>query len=319
MKYTDRKKTPLKWHHFLLYFGLPLLVVSDAYGLLGLINELFGLRMAGLNVVLKPVLEAYGATISNLGGCFWYVVAYFAVRVMMMILICYVWIGMLNWKEEARKGWLYYLLVRTIETGFLAYGAFSMYRHASATFVKLYSSYLSYNGGSAVLFSGSVLLAMLMLCFVAVLLYAVLNLFYYRKRKTLFVETYVQPEYAGMVNPSNEEAPVAPVTPTETSVEDTAAPVEETTTLVEEKPAESDAAVEEKPAEETSSEPVETPDTEEKEPVEETTADTEIPTTPAEVKEEAPQEPVMKFCPNCGAELGVHDAMFCTHCGAKLR
>lgn len=307
MKYTDRKKTPLKWHHFLLYFGLPLLVVLDAYGLLGLINELFGLRMAGLTVVLKPVLEAYGATISNLGGCFWYVVAYFAVRVMMMILICYVWIGMLKWKEEARKGWLYYLLIRTIEMGFLAYGAFSMYRNASSTFVKLYSGYLSYNGVSVVHFSSSVLLAFLMLCFVAVLLYTILNMFYYRKRKMLFTETYVQPEYTGMINPANEEAPDAPKTLAATE------PVEEASTKLvvtqEEK----------KPAKEAESAPVEASANEEKDTAEEHVADTEAPTEPAEMKEEAPQETVMKFCPNCGAELGENDAIFCTHCGAKLR
>lgn len=307
MKYTDRKKTPLKWHHFLLYFGLPLLAVLDAYKLLGLINELFGLRMAGLTVALKPVLEAYGANISNLGGCFWYVVAYFVVRVMMMILIFYTWIGMLKWKEEAKKGYLYYLLIRTIEIGFLAYGAFSMYRNANSTFVKLYSGYLSYNGVRTVRFSSSVLLAFLMLSFVAVVLYTILNMVYYRKRKMLFTETYVQPEYAGMINPINEETPDALKTPA------AAGNVEEATTK------QVTTQEEQIPAKEADNVSVEASANEEKNAVADNVADTETPTEPVEMKEQASQETVIKFCPNCGAELGENDAIFCTHCGAKLR
>ena len=40
--------------------------------------------------------------------------------------------------------------------------------------------------------------------------------------------------------------------------------------------------------------------------------------TAAEIPAEK-KEKILKFCPNCGAELGEHDKMFCTHCGTKLK
>lgn len=309
MKYTDRKNTPLKWHHFLTYIGMPLITLSAIYNLIGLINELFGLRLGHMNYVLKPIVEGYGASISNLGGCFWYVVGYFIVRVLVTILLIYVCMGFFQWKEEARKGWLYYLLIQSVETGLVSFTAFALYRHSSEQFVKIYTGFLKYNGGT-VLASSSVLLAVLMLYFVIAVIMLILNYIYYSKRKSLFTATYVAPENAGMVN-----AAAAPV-------EEKAAPVEEPA-AVQENCASEDTAADAAPVQE-EPQPVETAETETVAPVEEPAKEA----VPAEdTKEEQPEEkpeaveeqkPVMKFCPNCGAELTDKDVKFCTHCGTKL-
>lgn len=304
MKYTDRKKTPLKWHRFLEYFCLPVSMIMAVYQLLSLVNELFGLQIPHLTAVLKPVLAAFGATISNLGSTFWYVVAYFGVRICMTILIVYVCFGFFSWKENARRGWLYYLLVITIETALIAYESFMLYLKSPSVLTELLGNYAKANGMSAdIVQRGSILLSVEIFVLVINALMLILNAVYYGKRKALFTETYVQPLDAGMVI-TQPEAPV-PAVNEPVSVEPVMAPSDA------EAPAEITAepegpAVQDVPAaaEETAAPQ---PAAEEK-PVE---AAAEI---PAEKKEK-----ILKFCPNCGAELGEHDKMFCTHCGTKLK
>ena len=293
MKYTDRAKTPLKWHHFLTYVGLPLTALSAVYQLLRLINELFGLRLGGMNVILAPVLKGLGVTISNLGGYFWYVTAYFIFHVLLTILIVYVCFGFFQWKEQARKGWLYYLLLTTLETGFFGYQCFVLYHNASSQFNAIWQNLLSQNNVAATGVSGSILLFTILSMFIVMLLMLLLNVAYYHKRKMLFTETYVAPDYSGMdMQPQTapvkqEEYEVKQPEPVQAPAEPAPAPVEE---AVPAQPEQTVPAVEAEPVKAEESAPAEA----------------------------LKQEKILKYCPNCGAELGEHDAMFCTHCGAKL-
>lgn len=299
MKYTDRKKTPLKWHHFLTYIGMPLTILTAGFNLLGLISELFGLQISHTRILLKPVLAAYGATVGNLGGCFWYVVVYFLVQVLLFILLLYTWFGMFSWKEEARKGWILYLLAVTILNGVIGFGAFQIYRKSSEQFSSLVASLQKYNGISQLTIGNGIVLGMLLLFLIVSFIYFLLNAIYYGKRKALFVDTYLQPENGGMIY-SAETAPAAAPEPV---AEQPAAPVEPS---VEETVPETSSAplTETAPVEDT----VPTPEPVLSEPVKEEPA-----------AEEPQQEEIVRFCPNCGAKLTENDQMFCTHCGTKLK
>lgn len=293
MKYTDRKIAPLKWHRFLTYIGLPLLSLYLIYNMYNLINELFGLQLPFARILLTPILAVFGATVSNLGPCFWYVIAYFTVAILMTILLIYVCIGFFKWNNNARIGWLYYLFIRTLESGLLCVGAFVLYLQWPVLFSSF--GYSFYN----VSLNVQMTLGVFIFTFVLELIIWILNVIYYNKRKMLFVDTYLP----------YQETPSATAQPTTVSQP----PVASQEEVV------SDIPPVEKPEE------VVTP-TEEAEPIIEPIEEPSVITTPVEdttpeVKElsEEEKKEELRFCPNCGAALGENDQVFCTHCGTKLK
>lgn len=311
MKYTDRKKTPLKWHRFLTFVGLPLTVIAASYSLIGLISELFGLRISHTSILLKPVLNAYGATVANLGGTFWYVVAYFIVQVLLWILLVVSWLGLLQWNDNARRGWIYYLLITMIQSGLAGFMGFTMYRKSADTFSKLITELISYNTGRTASFGNGIILAGLMLGFIVSFIYFLLNAVYYSKRKALFVDTYLQPENAGMVN----RAAAAYGLITADSVV-TPEPVKEEP--VKEEPIQEVPAVEEPVSSEPEPAVADSIQTEPAVPVEPEKAAEEDTAVISTVEPEEQKE-IIRFCPNCGAKLTENDSLFCTHCGTKLK
>jgi hypothetical protein len=300
MKYTDRTKTPLKWHHFLEYFLIPVIAVSSLYNLFSLINELFGLQMPYARNILRPILQVFGATVSNLGGCFWYVIGYFGVRLLLAVLIVYVCVGFFQWKNNARKGWLYYLLIQAVEAGLLCIGCFMIYLSSPALCSEILSAVLVSSYSVSASFSETVLLVALIFDLILALIIWILNAIYYSKRSQLFVDTYVpyqeegQPAEAQTAPVQEEPAPAA----AQTVSEDTMHAADET------EHAETAEESKEEPAAESAGE----------EPVKEEPKAT----AEADKTEDEPKDG-LRFCPNCGAELGENDQAFCTHCGAKLK
>ncbi len=296
MKYTDRTKTPLKWHHFLELFLIPVIALSSLYNLFSLINELFGLQLPYARNILRPILQVFGATVSNLGGCFWYVIGYFAIRLLLTVLIVYVCIGFFQWKNNARKGWLYYLLIQAVEAGLLCIGCFMIYLSSPALCSEILSAVLvsSYNVSASL--SEAVLLGALIFDLILSVIIWILNLIYYSKRSQLFADTYVpyqeeeQTAEANAVPMQEKAAPAAAETVSEDTVP-AAAEADHDETAAESKEAPAAETVAEEPVKEEQAAPSE-----------------------AEKTEDAP-----RFCPNCGAELGENDQAFCTHCGAKLK
>ena len=318
MKYTDRKKTPLKWHHFLTYFLVPLFTLMNIFNLLSLINELFNLHMSGMGQTITPVIQSFfGVTINNLGPAFWYVVGYFALQIIVTVLLVIACIGFFSWKEQARKSWLWYLLISTIEGAAFAFVSFYLYHRDPTGFNSVLIAIVN-TGGSVIttpIELGSIVVSMFIGAFIIEFLFLLLNAAYYNKRKPLFVETYVAPEYAASSNPAEEQKPVEAAAP-ETQTVSEPAPAAEPVTA--EPAAEAVDAASESTPEEAPVEPVEEPAAP-AEPAPEPVASDEVQTeAPAEPAAEQPKK-IMKYCPNCGSELGEHDAMFCTHCGQKLK
>jgi hypothetical protein len=298
MKYTDRTKTPLKWHHFLEFFLIPVIAVSSLYNLFSLINELFGLQMPYARNILRPILQVFGATVSNLGGCFWYVIGYFGVRLLLAVLIVYVCIGFFQWKNNARKGWLYYLLIQAVEAGLLCIGCFMIYLSSPALCSEILSAVLVSSYSVSASFSETVLLVALIFDLILALIVWILNAIYYSERSQLFVDTYVPYQEEGQLSPA-QAAPVqeGTVPSAEPAMKEDAAQT------AEDQAAAMDEKNQEEPAVQTAEEPVK----------EEQEAPAE-----AEKTEDEPKDG-LRFCPNCGAELGENDQAFCTHCGAKLK
>ena len=58
MKYTSRKKTPLKWLNFLKFFILPVQILFYIFVFVSILMELFGTDM--LPHLLAPILNIYG-------------------------------------------------------------------------------------------------------------------------------------------------------------------------------------------------------------------------------------------------------------------
>lgn len=320
MKYTDRKKTPLKWHYFLTYIGIPLTLLMELYSLTSFISELFGLQIPYTNILLKPVLEVYGATVSNLGGCFWYVVAYFLISVMSTVLLLLVCIGFFTWKDSARKEWTWYLLIQTVVNAAIVYGAFVLYSQSAEKFGALFENMLTYNGAAKVTIGSGIILCIMITGLIFSLLMLIMNIIYYNRRKPLFAVTYLPQENipaAAADIPAEPAAPMQPSIPAAESQPIEIQPVKEPSV-----PEPVDAVPAELQPQDTSSSEAETTAAEQSVPVFERVEESVAPevASAVEEKQEAPaEEDIMHFCPNCGSALNENDKAFCTHCGAKLK
>ena len=297
MKYTSRKKTPLKWLNFLKFFILPVQILFYIFVFVSILMELFG----------------YSA--NHLGSAFWPILS-----VLLALIILVYWVfeierGLIKWEGLSTVLWNLYLVIMYVICGGVMVMAL-MYLPPSTVStvvlgylvnfgIKVPASFVSYIP----------LLVFVVVWLIAGIIYICLNIIYFVRRKALFAKDYTEE----VVNETStvEEVKTEETVPSETG-EKSEAEATPTNTVEETQGEESS---EEKVEETTEEEPVETePVLEEAPKVDpvETEGYTQVISTAIENDTAEVKEPAHKVCKECGAEVLEEDAIFCTNCGKKL-
>ena len=285
MKYTSRKKTPLKWLNFLKFISLPIQILFYIYVFVSILMELFGSDM--LPHLLAPVLNIYGYAANHLGSAFWPILSILLALIILVYWVFEIERGLMKWEGLSTVLWNLYLIVMYVICGGVMVGAL-MYLPPSTVStvvmgylvnfgIKVPASFVSYIP----------LLVFVVVWLVAGIIYVSLNIIYFVRRKALFAKDYSE----------------------EVEVEKEISTVEEVKT---EETAPLEAKVEEEPA------PTETvEETPKVDPVE-TEGYTQVISTAIENDTAEVKEPTHKVCKECGSEVLAEDAIFCTNCGKKL-
>lgn len=279
MKYTSRKKTPLKWLNFLKFISLPIQILFYIYIFVSILMELFGSDM--LPHLLAPVLNIYGYAANHLGSAFWPILSILLALIILVYWVFEIERGLIKWEGLSTVLWNLYLIVMYVICGGVMVGAL-MYLPPSTVStvvmgylvnfgIKVPASFVSYIP----------LLVFVVVWLIAGIIYVSLNIIYFVRRKALFAK-----DYSEEVEVEKEISTVEEVK-TEEKVEEESAPTE---------------TVEETPK----VDPVETEGYTQ-------VISTAIENDTAEVK-----EPTHKVCKECGSEVLAEDAIFCTNCGKKL-
>jgi len=315
MKYTSRKKTPLKWLNFLKFFILPVQILFYIFVFVSILMELFGTDM--LPHLLAPILNIYGYSANHLGSAFWPILS-----VLLALIILVYWVfeierGLIKWEGFSTVLWNLYLVIMYVICGGVMVMAL-MYLPPSTVStvvlgylvnfgIKVPASFVSYIP----------LLVFVVVWLIAGIIYICLNIIYFVRRKALFAKEYSEEAEVERETSTVEEVKTEETVPSETE-EKSEAEVTPTNTVEETQGEES---LEEKVEETTEEEPVETePVLEEAPKVDpvETEGYTQVISTAIENDTAEVKEPAHKVCKECGAEVLEEDAIFCTNCGKKL-
>ena len=313
MKYTSRKKTPLKWLNFLKFFILPVQILFYIFVFVSILMELFGTDM--LPHLLAPVLNIYGYSANHLGSAFWPILS-----VLLALIILVYWVfeierGLIKWEGFSTVLWNLYLVIMYVICGGVMVMALMYLPPSTVSTVVL--GYLVNCGLKvpASFVSYIPLLVFVVVWLIAGIIYICLNIIYFVRRKALFAKDYT--EEVEKETSTVEEVKTEETIPSETE-EKSEAETTPTDTVEETQGEESS---EEKVEETTEEEPVETePVLEEAPKVDpaETQGYTQVISTAIENDTAEVREPTHKVCKECGAEVLEEDAIFCTNCGKKL-
>ena len=300
MKYTSRKKTPLKWLNFLKFISLPIQILFYIYVFVSILMELFGSDM--LPHLLAPVLNIYGYAANHLGSAFWPILSILLALIILVYWVFEIERGLIKWEGLSTVLWNLYLVVMYVICGGAMVGAL-MYLPPSTVStvvmgylvnfgIKVPASFVSYIP----------LLVFVVVWLIAGIIYVSLNIIYFVRRKALFAK-----DYSEEVEVEKEISTVEEVKTEET------APLE-----AEEKVEEESATTETEEQFEPESSPTETvEETPKVDPVE-TEGYTQVISTAIENDTAEVKEPTHKVCKECGSEVLAEDAIFCTNCGKKL-
>ena len=287
MKYTSRKKTPLKWLNFLKFISLPIQILFYIYVFVSILMELFGSDM--LPHLLAPVLNIYAYAANHLGSAFWPILSILLALIILVYWVFEIERGLIKWEGLSTVLWNLYLIVMYVICGGVMVGAL-MYLPPSTVStvvmgylvnfgIKVPASFVSYIP----------LLVFVVVWLITGIIYVSLNIIYFVRRKALFAKDYSE----------------------EVEVEKEISTVEEVKTE-ETAPLEAEEKVEEESA------PTETvEETPKVDPVE-TEGYTQVISTAIENDTAEVKEPTHKVCKECGSEVLAEDAIFCTNCGKKL-
>ena len=313
MKYTSRKKTPLKWLNFLKFFILPVQILFYIFVFVSILMELFGTDM--LPHLLAPILNIYGYSANHLGSAFWPILS-----VLLALIILVYWVfeierGLIKWEGLSTVLWNLYLVVMYVICGGVMVMAL-MYLPPSTVSTVVLGYLVNFGLKVPASFVSYIpLLVFVVVWLIAGIIYICLNIIYFVRRKALFAKDYT--EEVEKETSTLEEVKTEETIPSETE-EKSEAETTPTNTVEETQGEESS---EEKAEETTEEEPVETePTLEETSKVDpaETEGYTQVISTAIENDTAEVKEPTHKVCKECGAEVLEEDAIFCTNCGKKL-
>ena len=285
MKYTSRKKTPLKWLNFLKFFILPVQILFYIFVFVSILMELFGTDM--LPHLLAPVLNIYGYSANHLGSAFWPILS-----VLLALIILVYWVfeierGLIKWEGLSTVLWNLYLVIMYVICGGVMVMALMYLPPSTVSTVVL--GYLVNFGLKvpASFVSYMPLLVFVVVWLIAGIIYICLNIIYFVRRKALFAKDYTEEVV-------NETSTVEEVKTEETIPSETEEKSEAETTPTN--------TVEETPKVDPA----------------ETEGYTQVISTAIENDTAEVKEPTHKVCKECGAEVLEEDAIFCTNCGKKL-
>ena len=303
MKYTSRKKTPLKWLNFLKFISLPIQILFYIYVFVSILMELFGSDM--LPHLLAPVLNVYGYSANHLGSAFWPILSILLALIILVYWVFEIERGLIKWEGFSTVLWNLYLIVMYILCGGVMVAAL-MYLPPSTVStivmgylvnfgIKVPASFVSYIP----------LLVFVVIWLIVGIIYINLNIIYFVRRKALFAKDYSE----------EVEVEKEPSTVEEVKTEET------TPSVVEEKPESVEESSEEKLEETKEEKPIVTEsileETPKVDPVE-TEGYTQVISNAIENDTAEVKEPTHKICKECGSEVLEEDAIFCTNCGKKL-
>ena len=313
MKYTSRKKTPLKWLNFLKFFILPVQILFYIFVFVSILMELFGTDM--LPHLLAPILNIYGYSANHLGSAFWPILS-----VLLALIILVYWVfeierGLIKWEGFSTVLWNLYLVIMYVICGGVMVMAL-MYLPPSTVSTVVMGYLVNFGMKVPASFVSYIpLLVFVVVWLIAGIIYICLNIIYFVRRKALFAKDYT--EEVEKETSTVEEVKTEETIPSETGEKSEAEAIPVDT--VEETQGEESS--EEKVEETTEEEPVKTePVLEEAPRVDpvETEGYTQVISTAIENDTAEVKEPTHKVCKECGAEVLEEDAIFCTNCGKKL-
>ena len=285
MKYTSRKKTPLKWLNFLKFFILPVQILFYIFVFVSILMELFGTDM--LPHLLAPVLNIYGYSANHLGSAFWPILS-----VLLALIILVYWVfeierGLIKWEGLSTVLWNLYLVIMYVICGGVMVMAL-MYLPPSTVSTVVLGYLVNFGLKVPASFVSYIpLLVFVVVWLIAGIIYICLNIIYFVRRKALFAKDYTEEVV-------NETSTVEEVKTEETIPSETEEKSEAETTPTN--------TVEETP----------------KVDPEETEGYTQVISTAIENDTAEVKEPTHKVCKECGTEVLEEDAIFCTNCGKKL-
>ena len=315
MKYTSRKKSPLKWLNFLKFFILPVQILFYIFVFVSILMELFGTNM--LPHLLAPVLNIYGYSANHLGSAFWPILSILLALIILVYWVFEIERGLIKWEGLSTVLWNLYLVVMYVICGGVMVMAL-MYLPPSTVSTVVLGYLVNFGMKVPASFVSYIpLLVFVVVCLIAGIIYICLNIIYFVRRKALFAKEYSEEAEVEKETSTVEEVKTEETVPSETE-EKSEAEVTPTNTVEETQGEESS---EEKVEETTEEEPVETePVLEEAPKVDpvETEGYTQVISTAIENDTAEVKEPTHKVCKECGAEVLEEDAIFCTNCGKKL-
>ena len=320
MKYTSRKKTPLKWLNFLKFISLPIQILFYIYVFVSILMELFGSDM--LPHLLAPVLNIYGYAANHLGSAFWPILSILLALIILVYWVFEIERGLIKWEGFSTVLWNLYLIVMYILCGGVMVAAL-MYLPPSTVStivmgylvnfgIKVPASFVSYIP----------LLVFVVIWLIVGIIYINLNIIYFVRRKSLFAKDYSEEVEVEKEPSTVEEVKTEETTPSavEENVEEKSTPTETEDKKIEEQ-AESETVEETQDNESSEEKPVEIEpvleETPKVDPVE-TEGYTQVISTAIENDTAEVKEPTHKVCKECGSEVLEPDAIFCTNCGKKL-
>ena len=320
MKYTSRKKTPLKWLNFLKFFILPVQILFYIFVFVSILMELFGTNM--LLHLLAPVLNIYGYSANHLGSTFWPILSILLALIILVYWVFEIERGLIKWEGISTVLWNLYLVVMYVICGGVMVMAL-MYLPPSTVSTVVLGYLVNFGMKVPASFVSYIpLLVFVVVWLIAGIIYICLNIIYFVRRKALFAKDYSEEVEVEKESSTVEEEKTEETTPSavEEKVEEVSTPTETEDKKIEEQ-AEPETVEETQDNESSEEKPVEIEpvleETPKVDPVE-TEGYTQVISTAIENDTAEVKEPTHKVCKECGSEVLEPDAIFCTNCGKKL-
>ncbi len=190
MKYTSRKKTPLKWLNFLKFFILPVQILFYIFVFVSILMELFGTDM--LPHLLAPVLNIYGYSANHLGSAFWPILSILLALIILVYWVFEIERGLIKWEGLSTVLWNLYLVIMYVICGGVMVMAL-MYLPPSTVSTVVLGYLVNFGLKVPASFVSYIpLLVFVVVWLIAGIIYICLNIIYFVRRKALFAKDYTE-------------------------------------------------------------------------------------------------------------------------------